>query len=123
MKILVCLNHSQKEYLLLNKRKKTVIIKLRSNFLYSIASHFEQLLILFFLQSLPNFVPVAHFDGIKSLILSHFCDFLLYSHSIITITYLFLFLYISIYLVSIFSCFYTCFSWFLNYLVSYQYQE
>ena len=31
-------------------------------FLYSIASHFEQLLRLFFLKSLPNFVPVANFN-------------------------------------------------------------
>ena len=48
-------------YILMN-HKKTVTIKLRSDFLYSIASHFEQLLRLFFLKSLPNFVPVANFN-------------------------------------------------------------
>ena len=65
----------------LKKHKKTEALTLRSNFLHSIVSHFEQLLRLFFLKSLPNFVPVANLNRLKSLISSHFYDFLLYSNS------------------------------------------
>ena len=90
---------------------------------YPNTSHQGLLSKLFFLPICPICVPTEQSHCPQALILLTSGNFVSYSNSIITISYLFLFLYISIYLVSAFSGFYACFSWFLNYLVSYQYQE